>query len=64
MNFAALSLVALFVLGFGAVSGRLPRSPITPPMVFAAFGLLIGSERLGLIDVDVASERECGCSPS
>ncbi len=41
-------LVAVGILGFGVVSGRLQRSVITPPMVFTAYGFLIGPSLLGL----------------
>jgi NhaP-type Na+/H+ or K+/H+ antiporter len=47
----ALALVALAVLAVAAISGRLEGSPVTPPMLFAAFGLLAGTEVLGGIDV-------------
>lgn len=47
----ALALVALALLGVAAVSGRLEGSPVTPPMLFVAFGLLAGTELLGGIDV-------------
>jgi sodium/hydrogen antiporter len=52
----ALAAVALTLLGFAAVSGRIAGTPITAAMVFTAVGLLVGSEALGLIDVAPAGE--------
>lgn len=43
----SLTLVALALLAVAAVSGRLPGSPLTPAMLFVAFGLLVG----GAIDL-------------
>jgi len=45
-----LALVALVLLGFAAVSGRLEGTPITAAMVFTAAGLVLGVEALGLVD--------------
>ena len=47
----ALAIVALALLGVGAVSARLPGSPITPAMLFVTFGLLVGPAVLGGIDL-------------
>ena len=38
------ALVALALLGVAAVSRRLSGTPVTPAMVFVAFGLLVGTE--------------------
>src|SRR3954449_4693828 len=46
-----LALVAIALLGVAAVSGRLSGTPITPAMLFVAFGLLVGPEVLDGIDV-------------
>jgi sodium/hydrogen antiporter len=46
-----LALVALALLGVAAVSRRLSGTPVTPAMVFVAFGLLVGPRLLGGIDV-------------
>ena len=46
----ALPTIALALLAFAAVSGRLDGTPITGPMVFTAFGLLVGGDALGLVD--------------
>ena len=47
----SLALLALAVLGFAAVSRRLAGTPITPAMVFVAFGLLVGREGIDAIDL-------------
>ncbi len=46
-------LIAVAVLAFAMVSGRTDRLIITPPMVFALFGLVVGAQGLGLVDLDV-----------
>jgi len=52
----ALPLIALALLGFAAVSGRLEGTPITGAMVFTAIGLLVGVDALGLVDPGISSE--------
>jgi NhaP-type Na+/H+ or K+/H+ antiporter len=52
----ALPLIALALLGYAAVSGRLEGTPLTGPMVFTAAGLLFGVDALGLVDPGVSSE--------
>jgi len=47
----ALALVALALLSVAAVSNRLSGTPVTPAMLFVAFGLLAGPEALDEIDV-------------
>src|SRR3954468_19904251 len=47
----ALALVALALIGVAAVSGRLSGTPITPAMLFVAFGLVVGPQVLGAIDL-------------
>jgi sodium/hydrogen antiporter len=46
----ALALIALALLGVAAVSRRLSGTPITPAMLFVAFGLLAGPKVLDGID--------------
>jgi sodium/hydrogen antiporter len=50
----ALALVALALIGVAAVSRRLSGTPITPAMLFVAFGLLVGPEVLDGIDLSSA----------
>jgi NhaP-type Na+/H+ or K+/H+ antiporter len=49
------ALVALALIGVAAVSRRLSGTPVTAAMVFAAFGLLLGPNVLGQIDVASSS---------
>lgn len=48
------AVIALGILAFALVSGRLTKSVITPPMAFAVFGFMIGpyGARLAVIDLD------------
>ncbi len=46
-----LALMALVLLGVAAFSRLLSGTPVTPAMVFVAFGLLVGPKLLGGIDV-------------
>jgi sodium/hydrogen antiporter len=48
----ALTLVALALLGVAAMSRRLSGTPVTPAMVFVAFGLVVGTQALDGIDLD------------
>jgi NhaP-type Na+/H+ or K+/H+ antiporter len=50
-----LALIALVLLGVAAVSRLLSGTPVTPAMVFVAFGLLVGPKLLGGIDVSSSS---------
>lgn len=56
MELPGLALLAVFLLAFGLISKRLESSPITAPMVFAAFGVVLGPAVLGLVELDVESE--------
>jgi sodium/hydrogen antiporter len=51
----ALALVALALLGVAAVSRRLLGTPITPAILFVAFGLLVGPRVLDGIDLSSRS---------
>src|SRR3954449_2186382 len=50
-----LALVALALVGVAAVSRLLSGTPITPAILFVAFGLLVGPEPLGGIDLASSS---------
>lgn len=52
MEHLSFAIIALFVLAFGAISKRISTTMITPPMLFAAFGIVLGGMGLGLIEVD------------
>ncbi len=53
MDGQAIAVVAAGFIGFALVSRRLESSILTPPMVFTAFGLVIGEAVLGLADLDL-----------
>ncbi len=45
-----LAVLALILLSFAAISGRIEGTSITGPLVFTAAGLVVGVEALGLVD--------------
>lgn len=51
-----LAVVAVILLGFAAVSGRIEGTSITPAMCFTAAGLLVGVDALGLLDPSATGE--------
>jgi len=51
-----LATVALILLGYAAVSGRLAGTPVTAPMVFTVAGLVVGADALQLVDPATSSE--------
>lgn len=56
MEYLILLILSLSILGFGAISGRVQSSPITPPMVFTLIGFLIGTAELGILPETVRSQ--------
>jgi NhaP-type Na+/H+ or K+/H+ antiporter len=52
----ALAVLALALLAFAAISGRIAGTPVTAAMIFTAVGLLVGSEALGLVEPAPAGE--------
>jgi NhaP-type Na+/H+ or K+/H+ antiporter len=52
----ALPTIAVLLLGYGAVSGRLQSTVVTQAMVFVALGLLVGNRVLDLVEVDAANQ--------
>ena len=56
MNEWALPTIAVLLIGYGALSGRLQSTVITQAMVFVAFGLLVGNRVLDLVEVEVANQ--------
>jgi NhaP-type Na+/H+ or K+/H+ antiporter len=48
--------IALVLIGYAAVSGRLASTPVTQAMVFVAVGLLAGNRALGLVEADAANQ--------
>jgi sodium/hydrogen antiporter len=56
MNQWALPAIAVMLIAYGAVSGRLQTTPVSQAMVFVALGLLVGSRVLDLVEVDAATQ--------
>jgi NhaP-type Na+/H+ or K+/H+ antiporter len=52
----ALALVALALIGVATVSQRLSGTPVTPAILFVAFGLLVGPKVLDGIDLSSSGE--------
>lgn len=55
MNSLGFIVVAVCILGFGLISGRVQNSAITAPMVFVLFGLLVSPRVLGWVEFDLDS---------
>ena len=53
MENLAFVIVALGILSFGLISGRVQGSVITPPMVFVLFGYLVSEQVLGVVIFDL-----------
>lgn len=51
-----LAVLAVILLGFAAVSGRIDGTSITPAMVFTAAGLVVGVDALDLLDPSATGE--------
>jgi sodium/hydrogen antiporter len=56
MNHWALPAIAVMLIAYGAVSGRLRSTPISQAMVFVAFGLLAGNQMVDLVDADTVTQ--------
>ena len=51
-----LAALAVALLGYAAVSGRLAGTPVTAPMVFTIAGLIVGIDAIGLVTPVVSGE--------
>jgi NhaP-type Na+/H+ or K+/H+ antiporter len=51
--YGALAILALLVLAYGTVAGRLERTPVSGALVFMGIGLLLGPVGLGVLDLGV-----------
>ena len=51
----ALPAIAVMLLAYGAVSGRLRSTPVSQAMVFVALGLLAGGRVLDLVRADTVA---------
>jgi sodium/hydrogen antiporter len=56
MGSDSLLVLSLPIFGYSLISGRLAGSPVTPAMVFAFAGLVLGPELLGIIEVGIDAE--------
>jgi NhaP-type Na+/H+ or K+/H+ antiporter len=56
MSHWALPAIAVMLLAYGAVSGRLRSTPISQAMVFGTLGLLAGNQLVGLVDADTVTQ--------
>jgi sodium/hydrogen antiporter len=56
MDAWALAGIALVLMAYAAMSGRLASTPVTQAMVFVAIGLLAGNRALELIEADAAGQ--------
>ena len=52
MDTLGFAVIATGVILFGLVSKRLESTVVTPPMIFAGFGLIVGDAVLGMADLD------------
>jgi NhaP-type Na+/H+ or K+/H+ antiporter len=52
----ALPAIAVMLLAYGAVSGRLRTTPVSQAMVFVTLGLLAGNRVLDLVEADTANQ--------
>src|SRR5215211_3961835 len=52
----ALPAIAVMLLAYGAVSGRLRTTPVSQAMVFVTLGLLAGNRILDLVEADTAHQ--------
>jgi NhaP-type Na+/H+ or K+/H+ antiporter len=51
-----LAILAAFAFVYGAVAGRLEKTPVHGPVVFLVFGILMGPYGLGLLDLSIGGE--------
>jgi NhaP-type Na+/H+ or K+/H+ antiporter len=56
MSHWALAAIAVMLLAYGAVSGRLGSTPISQAMVFVTLGLLAGNQVVALVDADTVTQ--------
>ena len=54
--YAPLAIVAFFAFAYSVIAGRLNRTPINGPLVYLAFGVIVGPVGLGLLDLKLGSE--------
>jgi NhaP-type Na+/H+ or K+/H+ antiporter len=55
--YETLAVLAVFGFAYSIVASRIERTPINGPLVFMAFGFMVGPDVLGLIDPQVRGEE-------
>jgi hypothetical protein len=58
--YANLALLAVFAFLYSIVAGRVERTPITGPIVFMAFGFLVGPFGVGWVEVTASAQEAIG----
>lgn len=56
MDVQILAVIALSILGYGVVSGRLEKSPLTAPMVFVTLGVALSPMGFSLLELDAENK--------
>jgi NhaP-type Na+/H+ or K+/H+ antiporter len=56
MDHWALPAIAVMLIAYGAVSGRLRSTPISQAMVFVTLGLLAGNQVVDLVDAETVTQ--------
>ncbi len=56
MILETVTLISIFTLAFGTISGRIEKSMITPPMVFVGFGLLMSPFVARILNLSIDSD--------
>ncbi len=56
MEVSLLAVIAFSIMAFGMISGRIEKTPLTPPMIFAVMGLLLSPAALGWFHLELESE--------
>ena len=55
--YANLAVLAAFVFTYSIIAGRIEKMPISGPIVFTAFGVIVGPMGLGILDMEVDGEE-------
>ncbi len=56
MGLTDLGVIAAFFVIYGAFSARVPRTVLTAPMLFVTFGIVMGPEALGVLELSIDQE--------
>ena len=50
------AMLAVFLLIYGAIAGRIERSLTSGPIVFTAVGFILGADGLGVLRINITGE--------